>query len=617
MTSETKITSTTAQLQKKANEPFFNKEKQGSFFSKSNKATTSFFIPTTIQSKLTIGQPNDIYEKEADSMADKVGQRLSDKSFTKEKKNSSPFFSKSIKPIQRKCAACEEEEKLQKKEDDDKNLLKYKLQKKSIFESNEPPADDDKNIQRKCSGCVKEEKIQRKPDTSQQSISPNIESSLNSSKGSGFMMPYKTREQLENSFGTDFSTVRLHTDSFSVQMNKDLNAQAFTHGSDIYFNSGKYNANSNAGKHLLAHELTHVVQQGHFIKRKIIQKQRGTPGNLYKKVTDTISFKAAKHAPFSFISRSQELTKLQKSDEKKVREKIQKAIALLNKAKAHIAPGGQEELLDEMLNTFNLITPDHIGILDSNGARIKLGQAVKLFYTFKRPGEMSKPFEYQIRFDVSHETEGAAAGYFHMTGNYGGMIVIKVAEVKSASIESIAKLLVHESVHMFSHLQRTVNERIGSQEATMVPGEKAARILDISSFADYQKNFIAHFNAVRIFLNGLPHRHGKFNELPETIIDDWTRKVVEETIAYVYQERIGIAADKVRTAGSKGAVINFTQGFNPIAFLKDYMTKHWLTEPDDQRAMKTKDGLALLSAMSTDIQALHEAVKAQVGTDKE
>lgn len=66
---------------------------------------------------------------------------------------------------------------------------------------------------------------------------------------------------MENSIGADFSGVRLHTDNAAIQMNKDLHAQAFTHGSDIYFNSGKYDVHSVAGKHLLAHELSHTVQQ--------------------------------------------------------------------------------------------------------------------------------------------------------------------------------------------------------------------------------------------------------------------------------------------------------------------------------------------------------------------
>jgi Domain of unknown function (DUF4157) len=58
-------------------------------------------------------------------------------------------------------------------------------------------------------------------------------------------------------------------------MSRELNAQAFTVGSDIYFNRGKYNPSSESGKHLLAHELTHTVQQGAFagtVSQKKIQR---------------------------------------------------------------------------------------------------------------------------------------------------------------------------------------------------------------------------------------------------------------------------------------------------------------------------------------------------------
>jgi hypothetical protein len=67
---------------------------------------------------------------------------------------------------------------------------------------------------------------------------------------------------MEPRFGADFSGVRVHTDRESAQMNRELSAQAFTHGRDIYMGEGKYNPGSDAGKRLLAHELTHVVQQG-------------------------------------------------------------------------------------------------------------------------------------------------------------------------------------------------------------------------------------------------------------------------------------------------------------------------------------------------------------------
>ena len=66
---------------------------------------------------------------------------------------------------------------------------------------------------------------------------------------------------MEGAFGTDFSNVNIHTNADAVQMNQELRAHAFAHGNDLYFNKGKYQPETSAGQHLLAHELTHVVQQ--------------------------------------------------------------------------------------------------------------------------------------------------------------------------------------------------------------------------------------------------------------------------------------------------------------------------------------------------------------------
>ena len=62
--------------------------------------------------------------------------------------------------------------------------------------------------------------------------------------------------------GSDFSSVRIHTGQESDSLNRSLSARAFTTGSDIFFRSGEYNPGSTQGQQLLAHELTHVVQQG-------------------------------------------------------------------------------------------------------------------------------------------------------------------------------------------------------------------------------------------------------------------------------------------------------------------------------------------------------------------
>jgi len=67
--------------------------------------------------------------------------------------------------------------------------------------------------------------------------------------------------QMEHAFGADFSGVRLHTDSAAASASADLQARAFTHGSDIYFGKGEFKPETSSGRHLLAHELTHTLQQ--------------------------------------------------------------------------------------------------------------------------------------------------------------------------------------------------------------------------------------------------------------------------------------------------------------------------------------------------------------------
>jgi hypothetical protein len=81
-------------------------------------------------------------------------------------------------------------------------------------------------------------------------------------KGSGSELEGEARQNLEGHFGADLSGVRVHTDNESATLNRELNAQAFTVGSDIFMAEGKYNPGSSEGQGLLAHELTHVGQQG-------------------------------------------------------------------------------------------------------------------------------------------------------------------------------------------------------------------------------------------------------------------------------------------------------------------------------------------------------------------
>lgn len=163
------------------------------------------------QAKFKFGQPEDKYEQEADSVADRV-----------------------MSMPEPEMSRQEDEEEVQTKPVTD--LITPVAQRQ--VEEEEKTAVHAKGI-------------------------PNLESHINDLRGGGRPLDSETRSFFEPRFGYDFSGVRLHTDSNAAETAKSVNARAFTLGSDIVFGSGEYRPESSQGKRLLGHELTHVVQQGY------------------------------------------------------------------------------------------------------------------------------------------------------------------------------------------------------------------------------------------------------------------------------------------------------------------------------------------------------------------
>lgn len=118
----------------------------------------------------------------------------------------------------------------------------------------------------------KKSRLQRKSKGEVSSAPPSVEQTLNSTRGKGDPLPGQLQHSIGSAMGADFSDVRIHNDHAAVDMSNALDAQAFTHGKDIYFNRGKYNPATKDGQHLLAHELTHTVQQGASAQRKMVQR---------------------------------------------------------------------------------------------------------------------------------------------------------------------------------------------------------------------------------------------------------------------------------------------------------------------------------------------------------
>ena len=193
-------------------------QKQGEAGEKFSLSKVSLFSATAnlppppnshnrLQAKLTMGQPGDPYEQEADQMASQVVQRM--------------------------------------------NLLNSRSPKSAV--------------QRQELKDAHESALQLKstmPRQDEGAVSTDLEASIQGAKGSGLSLNDSIRQPMEEAFGADFSGVKIHTDAQSDQLNRSIQAKAFTTGKDVFFRQGAYDPGSQGGQELLAHELTHVVQQG-------------------------------------------------------------------------------------------------------------------------------------------------------------------------------------------------------------------------------------------------------------------------------------------------------------------------------------------------------------------
>jgi Domain of unknown function (DUF4157) len=102
--------------------------------------------------------------------------------------------------------------------------------------------------------------VARQQDAGEPAAGADIEAAIEQSRGGGQPLDGTIRGRMERAFGTDFRAVRAHTDARADKLARSLGAVAFTTGRDVYFRSGAYDAGSGEGRHLLAHELAHVVQ---------------------------------------------------------------------------------------------------------------------------------------------------------------------------------------------------------------------------------------------------------------------------------------------------------------------------------------------------------------------
>ena len=186
--------------------------------------------PIRIQTKLTIGAPGDKYEQEADRVAQQVVSQL----------NAPTELSNGVGDAAQRTDVPDEDELMMKP-------LSESIQRQDL------PEDEDE--------LMMKPQIQRQVGLGGTAASEDIEQAIAGQRGKGQALDDTIRQPMEQAFGADFSSVKVHTDGKSDRLNHSLQAKAFTTGQDVFFRQGSYQPNSRTGQELLAHELTHVVQQ--------------------------------------------------------------------------------------------------------------------------------------------------------------------------------------------------------------------------------------------------------------------------------------------------------------------------------------------------------------------
>ncbi len=214
-----------------------------------NQAVQRLIKSGALQTKLTVNPPGDIYEQEADRVARQVVSRIN-------QLVSHP--ARQGKPVQRQGLFRQE---------------KCRQTKSSDIQLQAIPKEEEEEEEK----LMKKDMVQRNEANAGWTAAPELENSIQQARGGGQPLSDNIRAPMEQAFGADFSGVRVHNDADSDMLNNSLQARAFTTGMDIFFKQGEYNPGTSAGQELIAHELTHVVQQNGDVgsKHKQAMQMRG------------------------------------------------------------------------------------------------------------------------------------------------------------------------------------------------------------------------------------------------------------------------------------------------------------------------------------------------------
>ncbi|SET51881.1 Outer membrane protein OmpA [Nitrosomonas marina] len=239
-----------------------------------------------IQAKLKVGSPNDQYEQEADRVADQVMCMPDTNLPSGENKLQTSNITNLNDRLQRTCASCSNEYRVA--EEESRPVISNNLCSKCRAQTKPNNETITPLIQRQESMGEEEETLQAKSAGQIPVIAPSVARGIQSLRGGGYPLPKSSRDFFESRFGHDFGRVRVHCDTNASTLARGINARAFTLRKDIVFGAGQYQPQSETGKRLIAHELTHVIQQNSSTQSGTIMRTLSCPSYEMGEETDSL-----------------------------------------------------------------------------------------------------------------------------------------------------------------------------------------------------------------------------------------------------------------------------------------------------------------------------------------
>ncbi len=488
-------------------------------------SNTSANSTPPIQTRLTIGKPGDKYEQEADRVAAEVVQKL---------------HSPQSAQIQKEKA--EKGDQVQTKSADSKSTdLKPAHPLQAVNST-----------------------VQRDLNPDGDAASNDFESSLNKAKSGGQPLQSQLRTKMENAMGANFSGVKVHTDNQADQLNRSVQARAFTTGKDVFFKKGEYNPGTKGGQELIAHELTHVVQQnGTGIQQKESKQQEVQQQEIQQQEIQQQNIQTQKEnktgLPDVLKAGVENLSGIAMDDVKvhynsSEPAKLQ-ASAYTEGTNIHIAPGQEKHLPHEAWH-----------VVQQKQGRVKPSLQFKGINA-----------NVDLRLEQEADTMGAKANHF---GNVISRLpsssqVEESSKLFGQSIQPIQRSVVGNPVRQFDCLLSRNNQRNTQQEsqehykqevdrtnqnfpASDVPPEYIANSLD-SATSKMSDQVVRLFNlvpydvaTVTIWVNSL----GKFprKDLPTVLYHPRAETVMYHTAPTPAAESILQSGLDPRFGGTGGAV---------------------------------------------------------------